>query len=118
MSAVAKIIETLRERGGLKGTDVANIAAVSPATVSRWSGSISAFGLARENACSLANPAARRRHDESCHRSHWLGAAAGEQAFDINRFSYNPSGLALPEPGSAALVASITILMGMRRQRR
>src|SRR5437868_6855542 len=36
MSAVAKIIETLRERGGLKGTDVANIAAVSPATVSRW----------------------------------------------------------------------------------
>ena len=26
----------LRQRGGLKGTDVANIAAVSPATVSRW----------------------------------------------------------------------------------
>jgi transcriptional regulator with XRE-family HTH domain len=35
-SAVAKIIEDLRDRGGLKGTDVANIAAVSPATVSRW----------------------------------------------------------------------------------
>lgn len=35
-SAVAKIIDDLRERGGLKGTDVANIAAVSPATVSRW----------------------------------------------------------------------------------
>jgi transcriptional regulator with XRE-family HTH domain len=35
-SAVAKIIEDLRERGGLKGMDVANIAAVSPATVSRW----------------------------------------------------------------------------------
>src|SRR5437868_15225365 len=34
--AVAKIIEDLRSRGGLKGTDVANIAAVSPATVSRW----------------------------------------------------------------------------------
>jgi transcriptional regulator with XRE-family HTH domain len=34
--AVAKILEDLRERGGLKGTDVANIAEVSPATVSRW----------------------------------------------------------------------------------
>jgi transcriptional regulator with XRE-family HTH domain len=35
-SAVAQIIDDLRERGGLKGTDVANIASVSPATVSRW----------------------------------------------------------------------------------
>jgi transcriptional regulator with XRE-family HTH domain len=35
-SAVAKIIDSLRERGGLKGVDVANIASVSPATVSRW----------------------------------------------------------------------------------
>jgi transcriptional regulator with XRE-family HTH domain len=36
-SAVATLINDLRQRGGLKGTDVANIAAVSPATVSRWS---------------------------------------------------------------------------------
>jgi hypothetical protein len=35
--AVAKLIDDLRDRGGLKGTDVANIAEVSPATVSRWS---------------------------------------------------------------------------------
>ena len=35
-NAVANIIEGLRSRGGLKGTDVANIASVSPATVSRW----------------------------------------------------------------------------------
>jgi len=35
-SAVATIINDLRQRGGLKGTDVANITAVSPATVSRW----------------------------------------------------------------------------------
>jgi len=35
-SAVSKLIDHLRERGGLKGTDVANIAEVSPATVSRW----------------------------------------------------------------------------------
>lgn len=34
--AVATLIDGLRQRGGLKGTDVANIAAVSPATVSRW----------------------------------------------------------------------------------
>ncbi len=35
-SAVANLLEDLKQRGGLKGTDVANIAAVSPATVSRW----------------------------------------------------------------------------------
>jgi transcriptional regulator with XRE-family HTH domain len=35
-SAVTKIIDDLRDRGGLKGTDVANITEVSPATVSRW----------------------------------------------------------------------------------
>lgn len=35
-SAVAKIMDDLRDRGGLKGIDVANIAEVSPATVSRW----------------------------------------------------------------------------------
>jgi len=34
--AVANLIDDLRQRGGLKGSDVANIAAVSPATVSRW----------------------------------------------------------------------------------
>jgi hypothetical protein len=34
--AVANLIDDLRQRGGLRGTDVANIAAVSPATVSRW----------------------------------------------------------------------------------
>jgi transcriptional regulator with XRE-family HTH domain len=34
--AVASILNDLRERGGLRGTDVANIASVSPATVSRW----------------------------------------------------------------------------------
>jgi transcriptional regulator with XRE-family HTH domain len=36
-SAVARILDDLRQRGGLKGIDVANIAEVSPATVSRWS---------------------------------------------------------------------------------
>jgi len=34
--AVAKLVEDLRERGGLKGSDLANITAVSQATVSRW----------------------------------------------------------------------------------
>jgi transcriptional regulator with XRE-family HTH domain len=34
--AVAQIVEGLRVRGGLKGSDVANITQVSPATVSRW----------------------------------------------------------------------------------
>ena len=35
-SAVAQMIDSLRQRGGLKGMDVANVATVSPATVSRW----------------------------------------------------------------------------------
>jgi hypothetical protein len=35
-NAVAKILDDLRARGGLKSIDVANITAVSPATVSRW----------------------------------------------------------------------------------
>jgi transcriptional regulator with XRE-family HTH domain len=37
MGAVARYIDDLREMGGLKGTDIANIADVSTATVSRWS---------------------------------------------------------------------------------
>ena len=36
-NAVAKTIDDLRERGGLKGVDVANVTNVSKATVSRWS---------------------------------------------------------------------------------
>lgn len=35
-SAVARIVEDLRSRGGLKGTDLANITDVSQATVSGW----------------------------------------------------------------------------------
>lgn len=36
-TAVARIMTDLRDRGGLQGKDIANIASVSPATVSRWS---------------------------------------------------------------------------------
>lgn len=35
-SGMAIVLDTLKQRGGLRGADVANIAAVSPATVSRW----------------------------------------------------------------------------------
>jgi uncharacterized protein (DUF2384 family) len=35
-AAVASLLEHLRTRGGLRGSDIANVAAVSPATVSRW----------------------------------------------------------------------------------
>jgi hypothetical protein len=35
-TAVAKMLGDLKSSGSLKGSDVANIAAVSPATVSRW----------------------------------------------------------------------------------
>ena len=40
--AVARLVEDLRTRGGLKGSDVANITHVSPATVSRWAAGKSA----------------------------------------------------------------------------
>jgi transcriptional regulator with XRE-family HTH domain len=36
-TAVARILEDLRERGGLQGKDIANIVGTSPPTVSRWS---------------------------------------------------------------------------------
>ena len=36
-SAVARILDELRDRGGLKSIDIANIVHVSPPTVSRWS---------------------------------------------------------------------------------
>lgn len=36
-TAISRILEHLRDGGGLQGKDIANIVAVSPATVSRWS---------------------------------------------------------------------------------
>lgn len=36
-TAVSKLLDHLRDGGGLQGKDIANIVAVSPATVSRWS---------------------------------------------------------------------------------
>ena len=36
-TAVARILNGLRDRGGLRNADVANIVDVSPPTVSRWS---------------------------------------------------------------------------------
>jgi transcriptional regulator with XRE-family HTH domain len=35
-NAVSRTLDRLREDGGLQGKDIANIVAVSPATVSRW----------------------------------------------------------------------------------
>lgn len=36
MTAVARYIDSLQDEGGLKGTDIANFANVSSATVHRW----------------------------------------------------------------------------------
>lgn len=36
-TAVSRVLERLRDGGGLQGKDIANIVSVSPATVSRWS---------------------------------------------------------------------------------
>lgn len=35
-TAVARVLDDLRSRGGLRGVDIANIVDVSPPTVSRW----------------------------------------------------------------------------------
>ncbi len=44
-TAVARILDDLRSRGGLQGKDIANIVDVSTATVSRWSRGNSAPSL-------------------------------------------------------------------------
>ena len=44
-TAVARIIDDLRSRGGLQGRDIANIVDVSPATVSRWSNGVGSPNL-------------------------------------------------------------------------
>jgi len=44
-TAVARIIDDLRSRGGLQGKDIANIVDVSPATVSRWSNGVGSPNL-------------------------------------------------------------------------
>ena len=44
-TAVARIIDDLRTRGGLQGKDIANIVNVSTATVSRWSHGNASPGL-------------------------------------------------------------------------
>lgn len=36
-TAVSRILDHLKDGGGLQGKDIANIVSVSPATVSRWS---------------------------------------------------------------------------------
>lgn len=36
-TAVSRVLDRLKDEGGLQGKDIANIVAVSPATVSRWS---------------------------------------------------------------------------------
>lgn len=36
MQAVTRFLDELQDRGGLKGTDLANVTDVSKATVSRW----------------------------------------------------------------------------------
>lgn len=36
-TAVSRILDQLKDEGGLQGKDIANIVSVSPATVSRWS---------------------------------------------------------------------------------
>lgn len=36
-TALSRILDHLRDDGGLQGKDIANIVSVSPATVSRWS---------------------------------------------------------------------------------
>ncbi len=35
-TAISRILDHLKDDGGLQGKDIANIVAVSPATVSRW----------------------------------------------------------------------------------
>jgi predicted transcriptional regulator len=42
---VVQFMERLQETGGLKGTDIANFAGVSKATVSRWANGLSTSSM-------------------------------------------------------------------------
>jgi transcriptional regulator with XRE-family HTH domain len=91
-TALSRILDQLRDEGGLQGKDIANIVAVSPATVSRWSNGKASPDLRTQTVIAELRYVVDRLSDfySSDETRIWLHAAhrmlKGERAIDlINR---------------------------------
>ena len=88
-TAVSRILDQLRDEGGLQGKDVANIVAVSPATVSRWSNGKASPDLRTQTVIAELRYVVDRLSDfyTSDETRIWLHAAhpmlKGERAIDL-----------------------------------
>ena len=88
-SAVSRFIDELNEEGGLTGTDLANIADVSKATVSRWkSGTVKPQPSTQLVLSDLHYVVGRLREDDTADEIRtWLYARhpqlAGARAIDL-----------------------------------
>ena len=88
-TAVSRIIDQLRNEGGLQGKDIANIVAVSPATVSRWSKGKASPDLRTQTVIAELRYVVDRLSDfySSDETRIWLHAAhpmlKGERAIDL-----------------------------------
>jgi transcriptional regulator with XRE-family HTH domain len=88
-TAVSRILDHLRNEGGLQGKDIANIVAVSPATVSRWSNGKASPDLRTQTVIAELRYVVDRLSDfySSDETRIWLHAAhpmlKGERAIDL-----------------------------------
>jgi hypothetical protein len=88
-TAVSRILNHLRDDGGLQGKDIANIVAVSPATVSRWSSGKASPDLRTQTVIAELRYVVDRLHDfyTPDETRLWLHAAhpmlAGQRAIDL-----------------------------------
>jgi transcriptional regulator with XRE-family HTH domain len=88
-TAISRILDQLRNEGGLQGKDIANIVAVSPATVSRWSNGKASPDLHTQTVIAELRYVVDRLSDfyTSDETRIWLHAAhpmlKGERAIDL-----------------------------------
>jgi len=108
-TAVARIIQQLRETGGLQGKDIANIVDVSPATVSRWTTGGATPDLHTQTVIADLRYIVERLSDfyTSDETRLWLNAKhpllSGERAIDLIRDQRTEDVLAVIERLSAGV---------------
>jgi transcriptional regulator with XRE-family HTH domain len=87
--AIARLVNDLKEYGGLSGTDIANIVGVSPPTVSRWSNGIGVPSIQKQAVIAELRWVAERLADFYTPEEArvWLHSAhpllKGERAIDL-----------------------------------
>jgi transcriptional regulator with XRE-family HTH domain len=88
-TAVSRLLDDLRERGGLTGRDIANILGVSPPTVSRWASGESGPTIEKQRIIAELRWVAERLSDfyEPDEARLWLQSAhpqlAGARPYDL-----------------------------------